>query len=80
MGQTEVKKLLGETLEQEKETDERLTEVAEHVNTQALSGSEQEEDLEEAQQTTRDGKGSSSSRSKDRKTGSKKAGKQKSRR
>ena len=43
MGQDEVKELLGETLEEEKETDERLTEVAQTVNSDALSeGSEEE--------------------------------------
>lgn len=44
MGQEEVKELLGETLEEEKETDERLTQVAQSVNSEALSeGGEEEE-------------------------------------
>jgi ferritin-like metal-binding protein YciE len=46
MGQKEVKELLGETLEEEKETDERLTQVAQSVNTEALSESGEEEGSE----------------------------------
>jgi ferritin-like metal-binding protein YciE len=46
MGQEEVKELLGETLEEEKETDERLTQVAQSVNTEALSESGEEEGSE----------------------------------
>ena len=37
MGKDEVKELLGETLEEEKETDERLTQVSQSVNSEALS-------------------------------------------
>ena len=48
MGQEEVKELLGETLEEEKETDERLTSVAQSVNSDAISeGSEENEGDEE---------------------------------
>lgn len=47
MGQEEVKELLGETLEEEKETDERLTEVAQSVNSEALSEGSEEEGSEE---------------------------------
>jgi len=43
MGQDEVKELLGETLEEEKETDERLTQVAQSVNSEALSEGNEEE-------------------------------------
>jgi len=46
MGQEEVKELLGETLEEEKETDERLTQVAQTVNTEALSEGGEEEGSE----------------------------------
>ena len=48
MGQDEVKELLGETLEEEKETDERLTQVAQSVNSEALSEGEREEEEEGA--------------------------------
>lgn len=47
MGQEEVKELLGETLEEEKETDERLTQVAQSVNSEALSEGEEEEGSED---------------------------------
>lgn len=54
MGQDEVKELLGETLEEEKETDERLTGVAESVNSEALSeGEESEEQGEDQNERTR---------------------------
>ena len=43
MGHDEVKELLGETLEEEKETDERLTQVAQSVNSEAISEGEEEE-------------------------------------
>ncbi len=39
MGQTEIAELLGQTLAEEKETDQKLTEVSEIVNRQALAGS-----------------------------------------
>jgi ferritin-like metal-binding protein YciE len=48
MGQDEVKELLGETLEEEKETDERLTEVAQSVNSEALSEGSEDEDENES--------------------------------
>lgn len=47
MGQDEVKELLGETLEEEKETNERLTQVAQQVNSDALSEGGEEEGEEE---------------------------------
>jgi hypothetical protein len=47
MGQEEVKELLGETLEEEKETDERLTGVAQSVNSEALSAGGEEGESEE---------------------------------
>jgi ferritin-like metal-binding protein YciE len=46
MGQEQVKELLGETLEEEKETDERLTQVAQSVNTEALNEGGEEEGSE----------------------------------
>jgi ferritin-like metal-binding protein YciE len=50
MGHEEVKELLGETLEEEKETDERLTEVAQSVNSEALSEGSEEEGSEEEEE------------------------------
>jgi len=44
MGQEEVKELLGETLQEEKDTDELLTGVAQNVNTQALETDDVSED------------------------------------
>jgi len=71
MGQDEVKELLGETLEEEKETDERLTQVSHSVNAEALSesseeGSEEgEEDENESNSNgSRGSKGSSASSAK----------------
>lgn len=61
MGHEEVKELLGETLDEEKETDQRLTAVAESVNSEALSGGE-EEDQEESE--GRSSRSSSNGRSK----------------
>jgi len=63
MGQEEVKELLGETLEEEKETDERLTQVAQSVNSEALSESENEEEGSE-------GENASSSNGSGRRSGS----------
>ena len=50
MGHDEVKELLGETLEEEKKTDERLTEVAQSVNSEALSESGEDEGSDEEDQ------------------------------
>src|ERR1700712_1438320 len=47
MGQTEIQQLLAETLQEEKETDGLLTEVAQTVNAEALGTSEGEADEEE---------------------------------
>src|SRR3954453_8817469 len=44
MGQEEIKELLGETLEEEKETDELLTGVAQNVNSEALEDADASED------------------------------------
>ena len=50
MGQTEIADLLGQTLAEEKETDQKLSDVAEIVNRQALEESEggEKEDEEES--------------------------------
>ncbi len=47
MGQEELHELLAETLQEEKDTDEKLTEVSKSVNSEALEGEEQEEDEDE---------------------------------
>jgi len=44
MGQEEIKELLGETLAEEKETDELLTGVAQNVNSEALEDADASED------------------------------------
>jgi ferritin-like metal-binding protein YciE len=48
MGQEEIKELLGETLQEEKDTDEKLTEVSQGVNSEAIGQGEEEEDDMEA--------------------------------
>jgi len=59
MGQEEVKELLGETLEEEKETDERLTQVAQSVNSEALTeGGEEEDENESSKNGSRGGSSS----------------------
>jgi len=50
MGEEEHVSLLDETLEEEKQTDERLTQLAEDINSQAQEGAGEEE--EEREQTT----------------------------
>ena len=44
LGQTEQASLLTETLEEEKETDEKLTELAQQINAQANEGEERKEE------------------------------------
>jgi ferritin-like metal-binding protein YciE len=44
LGENEAVSLLGKTLEEEKETDEKLTELAHTINREALQGAEEEED------------------------------------
>lgn len=52
LGKSEVAALLEETLEEEKETDQRLTSIAESmVNPEAMQGGEQDEEEEEAGET-----------------------------
>jgi len=48
LGETEQNSLLNETLQEEKETDEKLTQLAQQINAQANEGEEQEESEEEA--------------------------------
>jgi len=82
MGQDEVKELLGETLEEEKETDERLTQVAQSVNSEAIGeGSEEEgsEEDDENESSSNGSRGSSSSRSSAKKSSSRSASGTKSR-
>jgi ferritin-like metal-binding protein YciE len=47
MGQNEIHQLLAETLQEEKETDEKLTEVSEDVNSEAIEGEEEDEEGDE---------------------------------
>jgi ferritin-like metal-binding protein YciE len=48
LGETEQNSLLNETLQEEKETDEKLTHLAQQINAQANEGEEQEQSEEEA--------------------------------
>ncbi|HTC46774.1 MAG TPA: ferritin-like domain-containing protein [Candidatus Aquilonibacter sp.] len=48
LGESEQASLLRETLEEEKETDEKLTELAQEINTQANGGDSEDEDVEKA--------------------------------
>jgi ferritin-like metal-binding protein YciE len=57
-GQDEVKELLGETLEEEKETDERLTQVAQSVNSEALSEGNEEESSQDKDENESSNNGS----------------------
>src|SRR6195952_3899312 len=49
MGQTEIQQLLSETLQEEKDTDELLTGVAESGNAEALGSSEEAEEEEDGE-------------------------------
>lgn len=49
LGETEQAKILGETLEEEKETDEKLSELSETINAEAVESGEQEEEEEQPQ-------------------------------
>ena len=53
LGESEASALLEKTLEEEKETDEKLTELAEEINVQAKSESGEEEDEESEEKTPR---------------------------
>lgn len=50
MGEQEIHDLLAETLQEEKETDERLTEVAQSVNAESLQTTEEEGEEEEEEE------------------------------
>jgi len=53
LGESEAANLLQQTLDEEKETDEKLTEIAKEVNAEAMSGgaeSERSEELEEGEE------------------------------
>jgi ferritin-like metal-binding protein YciE len=52
LGYSEHSSLLEETLKEEKETDEKLTELAKEINAQANEGAEEQEELEEEEDTT----------------------------
>jgi ferritin-like metal-binding protein YciE len=49
MGQQEIQQLLAQTLQEEKETDQKLTEVSKAVNEEAISGTEEEDEDEEGE-------------------------------
>ena len=53
LGENEAVSLLSKTLEEEKETDEKLTELAHTINREALEGSEGEEEESEAPKAKR---------------------------
>ena len=48
LGESEQAETLEETLNEEKETDEKLTEIAGTINQEAIAGAEDEEEQEEA--------------------------------
>lgn len=50
MGHDDVAQLLGQTLEEEKATDQKLTEVSESVNKEAIGDDEEEEDEEDEEE------------------------------
>jgi len=47
MGQQEIQQLLEQTLQEEKETDQKLTEVSRNVNKEAIGGEEEQDEEEE---------------------------------
>jgi ferritin-like metal-binding protein YciE len=53
LGETEAESLLQETLDEEKEADEKLNELAEEINVQAESGEGEEEEVEQKATTQR---------------------------
>lgn len=74
MGQQEVKELLGETLEEEKETDERLTQVSQSVNSEALNeGGEEGDSEEDENESNRNGSRAGSSARRPSRSSSKKS-------
>ena len=59
LGEDEHVSLLEETLEEEKQTDEKLTQLAEQINPQAEEGASEEEEGSESRESTRSRKGTS---------------------
>ena len=59
MGENEQVSLLEQTLEEEKQTDQKLTELAEDVNSQAMETEEAGEEESQTERRSRTGKGSS---------------------
>jgi ferritin-like metal-binding protein YciE len=66
LGENEAAGLLEETLNEEKETDQKLTQLAEEINVEAAEGSEEEESEEEEARPSRPRSSSSGSRSRRR--------------
>ena len=50
MGQNEIAELLSETLAEEKQTDQKLTEISKTVNEEALSGANEEDEVDEEEE------------------------------
>src|SRR5436190_20162327 len=53
LGESKHASLLGETLEEEKETDEKLTELAKQINAEANQGSGEAEEVQKTQKKTK---------------------------
>jgi hypothetical protein len=66
MGQNEIHELLAETLQEEKDTDEKLTEVSESVNTEAIGQAEENDEGQEEEQRPPQKSASKSSKKKSR--------------
>jgi ferritin-like metal-binding protein YciE len=69
MGHQDAKDLLGQTLDEEKEADERLTQVAGHINFEAEAEGEEEQQGSMAAASSRSSRGGSSSGSRGRSSG-----------
>ena len=54
MGQGEIQQMLEQTLQEEKETDQKLTEVSKSVNKEAIGGEEDEDESEEEEDDVSD--------------------------
>ena len=66
LGENEAVELLEETLEEEKETDQKLTQLAEEINVEAAEGSGEEEEGDEEQSRPSRARTSSGSRGRKR--------------
>ncbi len=55
MGQSEIQQLLEQTLQEEKETDEKLTDVSKQVNREAIGGEEEEGDEDDEEEDLEEG-------------------------